>query len=141
MFWVLFQSSVAATINSQTCLSLAVYDRYKGISAFQVTLHNVQIRAHKEKAWNSLPYMVMDEEIDNVIALWPPNWKISFKIGAKSIGGTNTSHVTPPVIIPDIRGMPKNTRQDIGVATQKEAQQKKDIKVETQTDSKMSLGT
>ena len=73
VFWVLFQSSMDADINSQPRLSPTMYDRYKGISTFQVTLHNVQIKAHKEKAWNSLPYMVMDEEIDNVIVLSPPN--------------------------------------------------------------------
>ena len=73
VFWVLFQSSLAATINFRPWLYPAVYDRYKGIASFHVTMHNVEIFARKVKAWTSLPYMVSDEEIDNVIALWPPN--------------------------------------------------------------------
>lgn len=41
VFWVLFQSNVAATINSRPQLYPVMYDRYKGIAAFQVTLQNV----------------------------------------------------------------------------------------------------
>lgn len=119
VFWVLFQSSLDAAINSQPRFSPVMYDRYKGIATFQVTLHNVQIIAHKEKSWTSLPYMMIDEEINNVIAFLPPNWKIDFKNSAKGIGGTSTSQVTPIVIILDIRGTPTSTRQDTGVATQK----------------------
>ena len=73
VFWVLFQISLATTIKSQPWLSPVVYDRYKGIAAFQITMRNVQIRAHKDKSWTSLPYMVADEEVENIIMLWPPN--------------------------------------------------------------------
>ena len=44
VFWVLFQSRLAAAIHSQPRLSPEIYDKYKSIAAFQVTVHNAQIR-------------------------------------------------------------------------------------------------
>ena len=101
-------------------------------------MHNVQIKAHKDKAWTSLPYMVADEEIDNIIALWPPNWKIGFKTGVKGVERTSTSKFTPSVVIKDTRGATKSTKQDMSTATQKDVQQtqtfEKDVEAETQVD-------
>ena len=68
--------------------------------------------------------MVADEEIDNVIALWPPNWKINFKIDMNGIEGTSTMKVIPPIIIKDTRGPSKSIGKDTGATTQKDAQQK-----------------
>ena len=50
VFWVLFQSSLAAAINSRPRLSPAMYEKYKDIVAFQITMHNVQIKEHRDKA-------------------------------------------------------------------------------------------
>ena len=61
VFWVLFQSGLATAIDSRSHLSPTIYDKYKSIAAFQVTMHNVQIRGRKDPAWVSLPYMVVDE--------------------------------------------------------------------------------
>lgn len=36
-------------------------------------MHNVQIQGRKDPTWTSLPYMVDDEEIDRLIAQWPPH--------------------------------------------------------------------
>lgn len=91
VFWVLFQISVAETINYRPQLSPKVYEKYKNIIAFQVTMNNIQICNHKDKTWTSLPYMVVDEEFDNVIVLWPPAWKIGFKTSARGTTGTSTS--------------------------------------------------
>ena len=89
--------------------------------------------------------MVAEEEIDNVIALWPPNWKIGFKTGMKGTEGTITVKVIPPVIIKDTRGPSKSIGKDMGTATQKDVQQKhtteKDAEVETQLDLPPDLGT
>ena len=41
VFWVLFQSSLAAAINSRPQLSPIVYNKYKSIAAFQVTKHHI----------------------------------------------------------------------------------------------------
>lgn len=51
----------------------------------------------------------------------------------KGIRSTNTSQVKPPVI--------KSTRQDTSVATQKDAQQHKDVVVETQMNPRTGFGT
>lgn len=39
VFWVLFQSSVATAINSCPRLSPTIYDKYKHIATFQITMH------------------------------------------------------------------------------------------------------
>lgn len=72
VFWVLFQSGLAAAIHSWPRLSPTIYDKYKNVAAFQITMHNVQIRGRKDPAWVSLLYMVIDEEIDHLIATCPP---------------------------------------------------------------------
>ena len=63
-----------------------------------------------------LPYMVADEEIDNVIALWPPHWKLGFKTGVKGTEGTSTPKVTPPVITKDTGGLRKSIRKGVKAA-------------------------
>ena len=60
--------------------------------------------------------MVVDEEIDNVIALWPLAWKIGFKSSARGTAGTSMTQVPPPVITKEIR----STGKDSGVATKKD---------------------
>ena len=75
VFWVLFQRSVAAAINSRPRLSPTIYDKYKSIAAFQVTMHHIQICSLQNMTWMALPYMVSDDEIHLMITLWPPAWK------------------------------------------------------------------
>lgn len=62
--WLFYDGAISTTIDSQLCLSPTFYDKYNYIAAFQVTMHNVQIRAHKEHAWHSLPYMTTEAEIE-----------------------------------------------------------------------------
>ena len=72
VFWILFQSSVATAMNSRPWLSPTIYEKYKSISVFQVTMHHIWIHSLNNKTWTTLPYMVVDEEIDLMITLWPP---------------------------------------------------------------------
>lgn len=81
-----------------------------------------KFKATKDFSCVSLPYMVQDEEIDNVIALWPPNWKINFKTGAKGTEGTSTTKVISPVITKDIEGPSKSTRKGTGAVSEKGSQ-------------------
>ena len=52
-------------------------------------MHQVQIRSLASQTWTELPYMVPDEEIDLLIALWPPAWK-------KGLPSTPTSVTDEP---------------------------------------------
>ena len=72
VFWVLFQSSVTTDINSRPHLYPTIYEKYKHIAAFQITMHQVRIRSLTSHTWTDFPYMVLDEEIDLLISLWPP---------------------------------------------------------------------
>ena len=41
-------------------------------------MHNVQIKACKDSTWYTLSYMVMEGEVDQVVATWINAWKIGF---------------------------------------------------------------
>ena len=58
-------------------------------------MHNFQVTSHKDPAWVPLPYMVTDEDIDRLIATWPPQWKIGFKSGVMGIAGASAPKVNP----------------------------------------------
>lgn len=83
----MFEGALVATIYSRLRLSPALYDKYKRIADFHINMHNLKIRARTYPAWYSLPYMVTEAEMDQVIATWPPAWKI----GLKSIIPVTTS--------------------------------------------------
>lgn len=68
--------------------------------------------------WVTLPYMVANEKNDNLIALWPPYWKLAFTTGAKGTKGTSTMKVILPVIAKDTRGPSKGTGNAMGVTSQ-----------------------
>lgn len=119
VFWVLFQSGLTIAINTRPRLSPTIYDKYKIIDAFQVTMHNFQIWGPKVSAWVSLPYMIAYEEIDWLVVQWPPHWKIDLKISAKGSEGTSTSKVTPPAIIKETGGLSKSTGKGTEAASQK----------------------
>ena len=69
IFWVLFQSSVSTAINFCHRLSPTIYDKYKHIAAFQITMDQVWICSLASQAWTELPSMIPDEEIDLLISL------------------------------------------------------------------------
>lgn len=106
---------------------------------FQVTMHNIQVRICKNTIWASLPYMVADEEIDCLIATWPPQWKVGFKSGAMDTARMRATKVTPPTTAKETGGLHKGTEKEGNVGSQKDSQQKnntqKDVEAETQTDS------
>lgn len=58
-------------------------------------MHIVQIRGHKDPTWMLLPYMVVDEEIDRIIATWPPHWRLGFKSILVDLVGTSIVSNTP----------------------------------------------
>lgn len=94
-FWVLFDHVLAASIHSRLRLSPEVYEKYKGITEFHVTMHSVHIRAHKDHTQYNLSYIATEAEIDQLIATWPPAWKLGFKSSALVIVGTSRKDTAP----------------------------------------------
>ena len=92
-------------------------------------MHHIQICSLKNKTWTTLPYMVIEREIDEVIARWPPTWKICFKTPVKSTAGTSAA----------IGGPSRTTKKDVRAAATKNIPPKqppnKDTTAGTQDDS------
>lgn len=71
-----FSSALMQSIHSQPQLSPTVYEKYKSMVVFQETMHHIMIKARNIPNWYSLPYMVTEPEVDQVVTSWPKSWKI-----------------------------------------------------------------
>lgn len=67
--------------------------------------------------------MATDEDIDRVVATWPPQWKIGFKSGAVATAGASATKVTPTTTR-EIGGSSKGIEKEGSVGSQKDAQSK-----------------
>lgn len=135
--WVLFDNALAAKIHSRPHLSLTMYEKYKGIVTFQVTMHNVQIQGCKDPSWMPLPYMVTDEEINRLITTWPPHWRLGFKSsGTMGTAGTSAAPKETTLVdtiketgVRDIEGATRiDVPKDVTQGMEQESQQDMETK-------------
>lgn len=63
-------------INRKSCLSPTVYNSLQSFAEFNVDMHNIYIRAHKDptKQWTKLPVVATDDTIFTGLEAWPPEW-------------------------------------------------------------------
>jgi len=75
-------------INRKLWLSPIVYNSLQSFVEFNVDIHNIYIRAHKDltKQWRELPFVSTNNVIFNVLETWPLEWcTLNIVIMEKSI--------------------------------------------------------
>lgn len=80
-------------INQQSQLSPTVYEQLLEYAEFKAYFHHMYIRAQKdpEQKWFDLPYLAIDDEIQELIQRWPIDWHSPFDLDAGTSKGVGSS--------------------------------------------------
>ena len=104
-------------------------------------MHNVQIKVRKDSTWYTLPYMVIEVEVDQVVATWPNAWKVRIGSTQPITLSTSGKHATPKdkTKLHTETGTEKRDRKDTQAEAEKEPKAEKDKEQDLGGEQEMEL--